>query len=201
MEITPAHARELEKQRSRKEVLLADCERAFAGCNSVLFEAGCGHGHWLTSYAEAHPDQMCVGIDLIALRIRKALAKRDKRGLQNLHFFKAELGEFLEVLPSDIQLDSIILLFPDPWPKARHHRRRMVQQEMLTELARRTRPDGYFYFRTDDRPYFDWTIEHLEESRHWAIDSDAPWPHEKETYFQGLMEAYFSVVARLRDGD
>ena len=74
----------------------------------------------------------------------------------------------------------------------------MVQQEMLTELARRTRPDGYFYFRTDDRPYFDWTIEHLEESRHWVIDSDAPWPHEKETYFQGLMETYFSVVARLR---
>ncbi|MGC6455558.1 MAG: tRNA (guanosine(46)-N7)-methyltransferase TrmB [Coraliomargaritaceae bacterium] len=199
MEITPAHARELEKQRLRKEALLADCERALDGCQSLFFEAGCGHGHWLTSYAEAHPDQVCLGIDLIALRIRKAQAKGDKRGLKNLHFLKAELGEFLEVLPPEVQFDGIILLFPDPWPKARHHRRRMVQQDMLTELARRTRPDGCFYFRTDDREYFDWTLEHLDDNPYWLIEKEAAWPHEKETYFQGLMDNYYSVVARLRN--
>ena len=197
MEISPAHARELEKQRLRKDALKADCESALAGCATLFFEAGCGHGHWLTSYAEAHPGQVCVGIDLIALRIRKALAKRDKRGLENLHFFKAELGEFLEVLPPEIRFDSTILLFPDPWPKARHHRRRMVQQGMLDELARRTRPGGCFYFRSDDRDYYNWTLEHLEANANWQIDLEAEWPHETETYFQSLMDGYFSVVARL----
>lgn len=199
MEITVAHARELEKQRLRKEALQADFLRALEGCRSLFFEAGCGHGHWLTSYAEAHPDQVCLGIDLIALRIRKAHAKRDKRSLKNLHFFKAELGEFLEVLPPEVQFDATLLLFPDPWPKARHHRRRMVQDGMLTDFAHRTRPGGCFYFRTDDRDYFNWTTEHLEENSFWKIDPDAAWPHEEETYFQGLMESYYSVVARRLD--
>jgi tRNA (guanine-N7-)-methyltransferase len=201
MEISQAHVRELEKQQQRKEALRVACGTAFAGCSSLFFEAGCGHGHWLTSYAEAHPEQVCVGIDLIALRVRKAQAKGDKRGLRNLHFYKAELGEFLEILPPDIQFDGTVLLFPDPWPKARHHRRRMVQEEMLTEVARRTRPNGCFYFRTDDRAYFDWTLEHLEDNRYWVIDKEAAWPHEKETYFQGLMETYYSVVARLQEVD
>ncbi len=196
MEISQAHARELEKQQQRKEALRVVCGTAFAGCSSLFFEAGCGHGHWLTSYAEAHPEQVCVGIDLIAVRVRKALAKKDKRGLKNLHFFKAELGEFLEVLPEGLRLDSSIFLFPDPWPKARHHRRRMVQHTLLDVLARRTLPGGHFYFRTDDRAYFDWTIEHLEENAYWEIDPSHPWPHERETYFQGLMDAYDSVVAR-----
>lgn len=197
MEITPAHARELEKQRQRKDALLQECQSALSDCETLFFEAGCGHGHWLTEYAERHPGQICVGIDLIAQRIVKSKAKRDKRELKNLHFFKAELGEFLEVLPAEIRFDGIILLFPDPWPKARHHRRRMVQHGLLDELARRTRRGGCFYFRTDDRDYFDWTVEHLEESAHWQIDPEADWPHERETYFQSLMDNYYSVAARL----
>ena len=124
MEITEAHARELEKQRIRKEELRAECEEVLQGVDRILFEAGCGHGHWLTDYAEDTPDQFCIGIDLISFRIRKGLAKRDKRGLKNLHFIKAELGEFLEVLPERVRFDMTVLLFPDPWPKAKHHRRR-----------------------------------------------------------------------------
>ena len=96
--------------------------------SSILFEAGCGHGHWLTSYAEAHPETICVGVDLISWRIRKGLDKRDKRGLKNLFFYKAELGEFMDVYQRAISFERTVLLFPDPWPKARHHRRRMVQR-------------------------------------------------------------------------
>ena len=73
----------------------------------------------------------------------------------------------------------------------------MGQHGTLNELAVRTRPEGCFYFRTDDRDYFDWTLEHLEENAHWRIDPNANWPHETETYFQSLMDSYFSVVATL----
>ncbi|WP_269523912.1 tRNA (guanosine(46)-N7)-methyltransferase TrmB [Coraliomargarita parva] len=194
--ISDSHARELAKQAVRKSTLRAECEAALEGVDRILFEAGCGHGHWLTSYAEAHPEQVCVGVDLISLRIRKALDKRNKRDLENLHFFKAELGEFLEVLPERIRFDLTVLLFPDPWPKARHHRRRMVQPDFLDEVARRTEPGGRFCFRSDDRPYYEWTLEHLEVHPLWEIDPEADWPHEMETYFQGLMDEYFSVVAR-----
>jgi len=196
MEISEAHARELEKQAVRKKELKAQVEADLAGVDSILFEAGCGHGHWLTSYGETHPEQVCVGIDLISWRIRKCLDKCTKRGLDNVHFYKAELLEYLEVLPESIRFDRTVLLFPDPWPKAKHHRRRMVQTAFLDELAKRTDMGNTFCFRSDDRPYFEWTIEHLEAHPNWEIDASAVWPHETETYFQELMDEYFSVVAK-----
>lgn len=196
MEITEAHARELEKQVARKKELKAQVVADLEGVDSLLFEAGCGHGHWLTSYGEANPDLTCVGIDLISWRIRKCLDKCAKRGLKNVHFYKAELGEFLEVLPESIRFERTVLLFPDPWPKAKHHRRRMVQTAFLDEVAKRTDVGKTFCFRSDDRPYFDWTVEHLEAHPGWEIDSSAEWPHETETYFQELMDGYFSVVAK-----
>ncbi|MGB0744502.1 MAG: tRNA (guanosine(46)-N7)-methyltransferase TrmB [Opitutales bacterium] len=195
MEITESHARELARQAERKAELRKILELELAGVDQILFEAGCGHGHWLTSYAGAHQRTHCVGIDLVSWRIRKCLQKRDKSGLANLYFYKAELGEFLEVLPQPIRLERTVLLFPDPWPKARHHRRRMVQEAFLDQVAERTARGGQFCFRSDHRPYFDWTVEHLEEHTAWQIDLEARWPHEKETYFQDLMEQFHSVIA------
>ena len=195
-EITEAHARELEKQAARKVELVKTCRADLAGVDRILFEAGCGHGHWLTDYAEANPGMICAGIDLISWRVRKGNEKKAKRGLQNLHFYKAELSEFLGALPAAIRFDRTVLLFPDPWPKAKHHRRRMVQPSFLDEVARRTDRGGEFCFRSDDCPYFDWTVEHLSEHPDWEIDESAQWPYESETYFQSLMDEYYSVVAK-----
>lgn len=196
MLISESHARELAKQAERKAKLRDALATDLEGVVRVLFEAGCGHGHWLASYAEAHPETRCVGIDLISWRIRKGLDKREKRDLENLFFYKAELSEFLEVLPEWIRFERTVLLFPDPWPKARHHRRRMVQAAFLDQVAQRTEPQGQFCFRSDDRPYYEWTCEHLEAHPEWAIHPSAEWPHENETYFQGLMEEYYSVIAQ-----
>lgn len=196
MEISTAYARELEKQKLRKAALKVECATALKNVSRILFEAGCGHGHWLTSYADQNTEQVCVGIDLIAGRIRKAIQKGDKRGLSNLHFFKAELTEFMEVLPENIRFDRTILLFPDPWPKAKHHRRRMVQYAFLDTLADRTESGGYFCFRSDDIPYYEWTVEHLETHPKWEIAPSATWPHETETYFQNMMGSYQSLIAK-----
>lgn len=194
--ISEAHARELAKQARRKEALRCALEADLAGCERILFEPGCGHGHWLSDFAAEYPDTVCVGIDLISWRIRKANDKKAKRGLPNLFFYKAALAEFLEVLPARIRFERTVFLFPDPWPKARHHRRRMVQTDLLDEFARRTDPGGALCFRTDDRPYFDWTIEHLQAHPDWTIDQSGDWPFESSTYFQNLMDSYFSVVAK-----
>jgi len=196
IEISEAHARELEKQAVRKAELAQACYADLAGVDRILFEAGCGHGHWLVDYALANPDAISVGIDLISWRIRKGNDKKAKRGLKNLHFYKAELGEFLEMLPSAIRFERTVLLFPDPWPKVKHHRRRMVQASFLDEVARRTDRGGEFCFRSDDRPYFEWTLAHLDAHPEWVIEESAQWPYESETYFQSLMDEYFSVVAK-----
>ncbi len=196
MEISKKYAKELAKQERRKADLLDTCEATLSQTNRILFEPGCGHGHWLTNYAQVNPKQVCVGIDLISHRIRKGKEKAAKRKLDNIYFIKADLGEFLEVLPVHIRFDKTILLFPDPWPKARHHRRRMVQTALLDSIAVRTDPGGTFCFRSDDRAYYDWTIEHLENHPLWKIDLDAKWPHESDTYFQNLMTEFLSVIAR-----
>ena len=196
MEISEAYAVELARQVTRKQQLREQVNFDLDGVERILFEAGCGHGHWLTDYSSENQDISCVGIDLITWRIRKALDKREKRSLSKLHFYKAELGEFLEVLSDHIRFDRTVLLFPDPWPKLRHHRRRMVQTAFLDEVAKRTDRDGTFCFRSDDRPYFDWTIEHLAAHPKWEIDPSIEWPYESETYFQSLMDEYHSVVAR-----
>ena len=195
-EITEAHARELAKQAARKTELVRACRADLAGVKRIVFEAGCGHGHWLTGYAEVNPSVFCIGIDLISWRIRKGNEKKAKRGLKNLLFYKAELSEFLGALPAAIRFDRTILLFPDPWPKAKHHRRRMVQPSFLDEVARRTERGGEFCFRSDDLPYFDWTVERLTEHPEWEIDQLAQWPYESETYFQSLTDEHHSLVAK-----
>lgn len=196
MDKAERYARVLEDRENRKRELYAACEAALEGVDAIVFEAGCGHGHWLSEYASLHPERTCVGIDLVSKRIRRALAKRDKRELDNLHFFKAELKEFLEVLPPHIRLDLILFLFPDPWPKPRHHRRRMIQPDVLDALARRASRGALLCFRSDDPDYCQWAREHLDAHPEWEIDPAAAWPHEGDTYFQNLMESHHSLLAR-----
>jgi len=79
-----------------------------------VFEIGCGNGHFLAAYATAHPDQFCVGIDLRLERIEKALHKRARAGLGNLHFLRCDALDFLHELPAGACLSDIYMLFPDP---------------------------------------------------------------------------------------
>lgn len=195
-ELTTSHARELARQTLRKTLLSAKITKDFSGVDRIFFEAGCGHGHWLSDFAQSHPDVVCVGIDLKSRRIRKCKDKKDKRGLKNIFFYKADLNDFLEVLPKSIFLVSTILIFPDPWPKVRHRRRRIVQPGFLDEIATRTERGGKFYFRSDSKCYFEWTIEHIKNHCAWHIDTSAKWPSECMTYFQSLMGEYFSLTAR-----
>ena len=197
--VSVGYIKELKRQKERKEELkhCLDVDGFSSLKEAVLFEAGCGHGHWLTSFSKANPDTKCVGIDLIAGRISKANAKKEKRSLENVYFYKAELLEFLEMLPPKVQFSNVVFLFPDPWPKARHHKKRMIQKPLLERHAQRMSPGGKLYFRTDDRSYFEWTCDHIEQSDFWEMGPQEQWIFEEDTYFQNLMGTYFSVVARV----
>ncbi len=193
--LSEGYLKELKRQADRKDALSKTLAKYVSADTPIVFEAGCGHGHWLTSYASICPDWPCIGIDLIAGRIDKANAKKYKRNLPRLFFIKAELNEFLEVLAPAVRFQAVIFLFPDPWPKARHHKKRMIQLPLLKSLAERMTDSGALYFRTDDRNYFEWTEEHLAESSYWQIAKDRSWLHEEATYFQDLMDGYYSLIA------
>ncbi len=160
-------------------------------------EVGCGHGHFLTAYAEAHPERVCIGLDLVGERIERACRKRARAGLPNLHFLRAEARLFLEVLPAGVRISTLFLLFPDPWPKLRHQKHRIIQNEFLTTVAARATPDSRLYFRTDYAPYFAEAQATVRAHPRWRL-ADEPWPFEYETVFQQRADSYASLVAALR---
>ena len=106
---------------------------------SFNLEIGCGHGHWLTSFAQERTDLTFVGIDLITKRIDKANIKKNKRDLTNLHFIKADAIEFISCIPTDLKILNCYVMYPDPWPKARHHKRRLINQSFWNYLKQNVR--------------------------------------------------------------
>ena len=164
---------------------------------SCVWEVGCGHGHFLTAYAGEHPGEICIGIDLVGERIERATRKRDRARRAQLHFIRAEARLFLEVLPPAVRFSRVYVLFPDPWPKSRHHKHRVMQPEFLSWVAARMTPEGRLYFRTDFDPYFHDTERLITKHPAWCI-ADEPWPFEHETVFQSRAAAHRSIVACLR---
>ncbi|WP_309385417.1 tRNA (guanine(46)-N(7))-methyltransferase TrmB [Cerasicoccus frondis] len=181
-------AERIERLREWCVTHLGDAERR-------VLEIGCGHGHFLTAYATEHPEQSCVGIDLVTKRIDKGNAKAEKRNLTQLCFLKAELSEFLEALPEGMLFERVFMLFPDPWPKKRHFKNRMIQPAFLERLVEITTPEADFCYRTDHEGYFAWTVEHIEASPQWRIDPEAPWPLEETSFFQDMMDSWQSLIA------
>jgi tRNA (guanine-N7-)-methyltransferase len=158
-------------------------------------EFGSGHGHFLTHYAAHAPEKAFLGIDLLGSRLARARKKAERMGLENVEFIQAEATELLEAMPSDIFFEQAFMLFPDPWPKRRHHKNRMIQEEWLNRLADRMQPGGLFYFRTDDAAFADWTQAHLNAHTRWDCQANKTWPFEFTTVFQLKADRYFSIAA------
>jgi tRNA (guanine-N7-)-methyltransferase len=180
----------------RRESLKAFCAEHFADVKTFTLEIGCGHGHYLTAYAEAHPDELCIGIDLLNKRVIKGDAKKHRNALGNLGFLKAEATEFLAALPEHIQLDRVMLLYPDPWPKKKHHKNRLVQAPFLNLLAKRIPEGSFFYFRTDHEGYWEWAKEELEAHPQWVLDAEAEWHFDAPSFFEEVKGRGQPLIAR-----
>lgn len=167
--------------------------------HEIVWEVGSGHGHFLIRYATLHPEKFCLGIDILSDRLRRAEKKQESAGIRNLKFIKAEAGEMLVCLPQEIRFLEVLILFPDPWPKKRHHKNRLIKNEFLTQLAPLMVPRGRLYFRTDHEEYFRWTREIMSAHPNWLIVVDAPWVLEEKTVFQAKAAGFQSLVAEVRD--
>ena len=148
-------------------------------------EIGCGHGHWLTSFAKSQPNELFIGIDLITKRILKAENKKNYHSLSNLFFIKAEASEFLDALPPQLKIHSTFIMFPDPWPKKRHFKKRLIQDSFLNQLSKYTTKPSQVFFKTDHTGYFEWATEIFESNHNWQSSSNN-WPHHANSFFQNL---------------
>jgi tRNA (guanine-N7-)-methyltransferase len=128
--------------------------------SSVRLEIGFGGGEHLVDEAAAHPAIGHIGVEPFLNGLAKAVASVVDLGLDNVRLFGGDATRLLDWLPP-ASLDRIDLLYPDPWPKKRHWKRRFVSPENLDRFARVLAKDGVFRFASDIESYVAWTLVHF----------------------------------------
>jgi tRNA (guanine-N7-)-methyltransferase len=126
----------------------------------LWLEIGFGAGEHLVWQAEQRSDAGLIGAEPYEMGVAKLLTKLQDRPLNNVRIYEGDGRDIISALP-DASLDRFFLLFPDPWPKTRHHKRRFLQMGMLEELARVLKPGAELRFATDDRSYLPYALERM----------------------------------------
>jgi len=142
----------------------------------VVLEIGFGGGEHLVAQATAHPSTRFIGVEPFLNGVASCLRHIEEANAQNIRLHNGDARDVIARLP-DASLDRVYILFPDPWPKARHHKRRLIQAEFLDDLARVMKPGTELRFATDWANYASWTLEHVTRDKRftWLAESAADW--------------------------
>ena len=139
-------------------------------------EIGFGGGEHLAAQAAAHPDIGMIGCEVFETGIAKLLAEIDRRALGNVRILADDARLLLAALPG-ARIGRAFILFPDPWPKQRHHKRRLVGEETLAALARVMKDGAELRLATDDPDYLRWMLERVtvHPDFEWLVGGPADW--------------------------
>lgn len=138
-------------------------QEVFPRTNPLHIEIGMGKGRFIMDLAATNPDINYIGIERYSSVLLRALQKMELSPLPNLKFICMDAADIAEVFAPD-EVSRIYLNFSDPWPKARHARRRLTSAEFFAQYDRILTQDGTVEFKTDNRPLFDFSVEQLKES-------------------------------------
>ncbi len=140
-------------------------------------EIGFGGGEHIAHQAELHPDVSFIGAEAFVNGVAKLLALAEEKNLANLRIHDGDARLLLEALP-DASVERIYLLYPDPWPKTRHNKRRFVSPESLAQFHRILKPRGLFLFASDIDDYVAWTRDHVAAHGGFLEGGDPSEPYE-----------------------
>jgi len=181
----------------------ADLSMLFADATDVRLEIGFGGAEHLVAQAQSNPRTGFIGSDAFINGVAKALAAIDEHKLTNIRLHHGDASELLDWLPSGA-LARIDLLYPDPWPKRRHWKRRFIQDDSLKRLARVLKRGGELRFATDIADYAAYALARVLRSPEFvwtaecADDWRKPWPdfagtrYEAKAKREGRAPAYFT---------
>jgi tRNA (guanine-N7-)-methyltransferase len=181
----------------------ADLRVLFAGVDDVRLEIGFGGAEHLIREAQAHPHVGFIGTDAFINGVAKALVAIDENKLDNIRLHCGDASELIDWLP-DAALSRVDLLYPDPWPKRRHWKRRFIQDDSLKQLARILKPGGELRFATDIADYAAYALARVLRSPDFmwtaqaASDWRLPWQgfagtrYEAKAKREGRVPAYFT---------
>ncbi|HYD87356.1 MAG TPA: tRNA (guanosine(46)-N7)-methyltransferase TrmB [Vitreimonas sp.] len=174
---------------SQNAALIPPSQPSPARGEGLILEIGFGGGEHLVAQAVAHPDARFIGVEPFLNGVASCLRHIEESGAQNIRLHQGDARDVIARLP-DGSLDLAYILFPDPWPKTRHHKRRLIQPEFLSELARVMKPGAEMRFATDWANYASWTLEHFTRDPRFvwtaerAEDWRTPWPGHATTRYE-----------------
>ncbi len=143
---------------------------------NVALEIGFGGGEHLVHEARSRPETGLIGAEAFVNGMASALSAISSAGLANIRLYFGDAIELLDWLP-DQSLMRVDLLYPDPWPKRRHWKRRFVSDERVRQFARILKPGGSFRFASDIESYVEWTLVHFARSKdfEWSAAKADDW--------------------------
>jgi tRNA (guanine-N7-)-methyltransferase len=151
-----------------------DPQALFGNPRPVFLEIGFGNGEALAAMAERHPAWNYLGAEVHAPGVGHLLLEAARRGLENIRILRCDAVELLESGLPPASLAGVYLLFPDPWPKKRHHKRRILNPAFVALLARAVRRGGLFHAATDWEPYARQMLSLLEAGGRPFVNDAGP---------------------------
>lgn len=139
-----------------------DFEKIYGNTNPVVLEIGFGMGKSLVEMAEQNPDKNYLGIEVHTPGVGACLAYAIEKGVKNLRVICHDATEILRDCIADESLGGLQLFFPDPWHKAKHHKRRIVQPHFIETVAQKLSAGGFIHFATDWENYAEHMLEVLQ---------------------------------------
>lgn len=162
-------------------------QELFGNSNPVTIEIGFGMGQATCLIAEANPQMNYLGLEVHKPGIGRLLGEIKNRNLTNIRIMEHDAIEVLETIVDDASVDAFHIFFPDPWPKLKHHKRRLVQRPRTDLMAKKLKTGGYLYMATDWLPYAKFALQELTQTDGLKNKFESFAPHQEwrpETRFE-----------------
>ena len=157
-----------------------DLQQLFPEAKEVIMEIGFGMGEATALIGKAFPEKGFIAVDVHRPGVGKLFALIHEHGLTNLRVIQGDVHLVLHDMFADKSFDGVHLFFPDPWPKKRHNKRRIVNAEFLALVASKIKDGGYIHIATDWVPYAEW-IEEVFASSHLFVGGKIDRPEWRPT--------------------
>ncbi|CAB4591838.1 MAG: tRNA (guanosine(46)-N7)-methyltransferase TrmB [Actinobacteria bacterium] len=131
----------------------------------IIMEIGYGMGEATWQIAKANPSTNYLGVEVHMPGVGKLMARLDEYELTNVRLIERDVFEVFYYMITDSSLDGVHLFFPDPWPKKRHFKRRIVNERFLSDVASKLKPGGYLHIATDWVPYAEWITQVFSQTK------------------------------------
>ncbi len=180
-----------------------ECEKhilEFCKTSRLDLEIGVGKGRFTKEYAMNHPERLLLGIEKTKKYLNLALEKIQKNQIKNVMLIWSTAQEFMTD-QSAIKFENIWIMFPDPWPKKRHHKRRLINPENLEKMNMILNDNGKVHFVTDHEPYFNDVCAIMKENEWFEVlplKLDLPYVSNFQAKYNKEGRAFYYLIFKKR---